>query len=584
MHRPTLSIGRLAPLALGALGVLSSAPAAQTLRSPQATLGAPAGSAAAGAGSASHNGFVECTRRIATFTGEGAGDQFGWVSAAVPDIDGDGVQELLTSAPFRSTTRAGSGRIYLYSGKTGVELFQVNGIRQAENLGISVSAAGDVNNDGVEDIVAGGPGSPTRPGLARVRSGFDGSAIWTASPGSVGDGFGASVTGVGDVDGDDYDDVAVGAPLDSTAAANAGRVYILSGFDMSVLWTIDGEATGDQFGSGMGVLGDVNGDGKAELAVGAMNGGPGNRGKVSVYDLQTRTRLYARQPDTSGANYGQYFVYAVGDVNNDTWPDLYVSDFADSGGRGKAYIYSGPTGALLWKLQGQLGDGFGIGRDAGDVDFDGFDDILLASWTNSTGAVRAGKADVFSGRTGAKLRTITSTTPNETLGFDAHGIGDADGDGHPDFVLTAAGNTASRGIVYLVAGGSQFENFGAGLAGTGGLEPRIAFTGCPELGGAFDLDVDQIIGDAHGCLIIGNVELALPFRGGTMYTNSNLFALGHRADGAPGVAGAGTAHFSFVLPNDSSLSGTSWVTQSAYLDGAAPKNVSMTGALRFRVF
>ena len=130
----------------------------------------------------------------------------------------------------------------------------------------------------------------------------------------------------------------------------------------------------------------------------------------------------------------------------------YVSDYADNGagtGAGAAFVYSGVDGSLLYRIDGSgPGEGLGPGREAGDVNGDGVQDLAIGSYTSSDGAPNAGKVQIFSGVDGSLLRTITSTTANEELGFDAVGVGDTNGDGIPDLLVSAAqGDT-----VYLIAG------------------------------------------------------------------------------------------------------------------------------------
>ena len=98
-------------------------------------------------------------------------------------------------------------------------------------------------------------------------------------------------------------------------------------------------------------------------------------------------------------------------------------------------------------VHGRVRGGVG-GRGAGDVNFDGVNDLSTGSYLNSDGGTNAGKIELFSGRTGRKLRTITSTTPTENLGFDAVGIGDVNRDRRPDLLASAAeGDT-----LYVIAG------------------------------------------------------------------------------------------------------------------------------------
>ena len=141
----------------------------------------------------------------------------------------------------------------------------------------------------------------------------------------------------------------------------------------------------------------------------------------------------------------------MGDLNHDHVPDVYGADYAagDNGANsGYAGVYSGRDGTLLRSWTGAAGDGLGPGRGAGDVNGDHVDDISIGSYTNSDGATAAGKIEIFSGRSGRRLRTITSTTAQENLGFDAVGIGDVNRDHRPDLLASAAeGDT-----LYVIAG------------------------------------------------------------------------------------------------------------------------------------
>ena len=161
------------------------------------------------------------------------------------------------------------------------------------------------------------------------------------------------------------------------------------------------------------------------------------------------TRCRPRPPREQ---FGTFFLAGVGDVNRDRVPDIYGGDYAaaDNGlASGFAGVYSGRDGTLLRSWFGaQPGAGLGPGRGAGDVDRDQRPDIAIGSYQSDEGAPDAGKIELFSGATGAKLRTITSTTAGENLGFDAVGAGDVNRDRQPDLLASAAeGDT-----VYMIAG------------------------------------------------------------------------------------------------------------------------------------
>lgn len=528
--------------------------------------------------------FVECTRLVRTFTGEAAGDQFGWVSAPLDDLDGDGVREVVISAPFHGATSA--GRIYVVSPRTGKELFRADGGGAGRRLGYSARDAGDVNADGFGDVIAGAPFSR---GRVRVYSGNPadgGLLLFQSVRGSSSTTYGTAVAGLGDLDGDGFGDFAVGDSGDDTAGSAAGRFYVLSGGDggQTVLWSVDGEAAGAQLGSALGRLPDVTGDGKDELIVGAQGAGGG--GRAYVYDVVDQVRLHTLVPDPSGVSFGQFFVDSPGDVNANGSADVYVGDFSDTqngAGAGKAYVFDGASGDLIWNLPGaQAGDGFGIGRGMGDVNGDGHADLLLCGYLHSSGAPTAGQAMVFSGKDLSVLQVVTSRTAGEGLGFDAHGIGDVDGDGELDLFLTAATNGAlgaATGRCYVVAGGSPVASIAAGSPGSGGFQPLLGTDDCPKLGRGVAIELSQGLGGAQGVLVLGADQIVARLPGATLVASPDVlvpFTLG----GASGVPGQGNALFQVPMGNDPALLGAALVLQAVAFDPAAPGGLAFSDGLR----
>jgi len=259
----------------------------------------------------------------------------------------------------------------------------------------------------------------------------------------------------GDVDGDGVDDFIVGATAASGAGAGAGRAYVFSGADASVLYTLDPAVSGAAFGSAVGGPGDLNGDGFDDLLIGAPNTGGG--GRVYVVSGATGTPLYTSiAPDATATALGNFWLESPGDLDGDGFPDIFAADILNSaagGASGRAYVYSGATGATIHVLTGeQAGDQYGIGRGTADANGDGVRDIFAAGWLSSEGALRAGKAYLHSGADGTLLRTFTSTSANENLGFDAIGIGDVDADGIPDYVLSGGISSTTPGRVLVVKG------------------------------------------------------------------------------------------------------------------------------------
>jgi len=393
--------------------------------------------------------FVEKTRVIHEIRGEKKSGQFGWIARRVGDVDGDKVADFATSAPTYPIDGTPAGRVYVYSSRSGKLLWQHDG-KANEQLGTGVEAAGDTNRDGVPDVIASGPGT----GYAYVYSGRDGKELLTLGEGDAHGQFGAAASTAGDINGDGYADVLVGAP---GQASGAGRAIVFSGKDGAVLLTLEGEKAGDAFGS------MVNGAaGKPSiLMVGASGAGARGTGRVYAYKGRTPKPAFTMESDETGGAFGAMFLSVVGDVNADGKQDLYVSDWANNAkGRstGRAYVYSGIDGKPLFSLTGEEpGDGFGIGvADAGDVDRDRAGDVIIGAWQHGGGALSGGKVYVYSGRTHKLLRTITCRTPGDTFGFDTTNLGDVDGDGAIDFLITSAWsgvNGFQSGRVFVIAGG-----------------------------------------------------------------------------------------------------------------------------------
>ena len=387
--------------------------------------------------------FAEKARILHEFTGEAKGGQFGWIARRVGDVDGDKVADFTTSAPTFAVEGQPAGRVYTYSSKSGRLLWQQTG-KPGDQLGLGIEGAGDTNKDGVPDVIAGAPGA----GRSYVYSGRDGAVLLTLGTGDAAEMHGRHTMGVGDLNRDGHGDVLVGAP-----GKGAGRAYVYSGKDGATLLVLDGEENGDMFGV------TVGGE-RGLMIVGASGGGPRNAGRVYVYEGLSAKPKFTFDSDESGASFGGMFVSVVGDTNGDRKPDIYVSDWSNNAkgpSTGRGYVFSGADGKPLHVLTGEAaGDGFGVGvADAGDVDRDGRADLVIGAWQHASKAISGGKIYVYSGKDGRLLRTLTGRIPGETLGFDTTNLGDVDGDGAPDYLLTSAWsgiNGFQSGRVFIVSG------------------------------------------------------------------------------------------------------------------------------------
>ena len=401
--------------------------------------------------------FVEPVAIVHEWRGEASNDQFGWIARNIGDVDGDGVNDVVISAPTHGSKESRAGRIYVYSTRTGKHLWHADG-RAGDQLGIGVESAGDTNNDGIPDVVASGPAGS---GVAYVYSGTDGRILHSFSSNNPDELFGSHVSGAGDVNQDGFADILIGAPGKEDENKIAGHVYIYSGKDGALLRTLDGERIGDEYGSTVAGYSDAKGQGY--VVVGAPRAGARHHGRVYVYDRISAKPKFIIEADGSGMALGAMFVSVVGDIDGDGFDDIYASDWSNSAkglSTGRIFVHSGKTGKRVLTLTGEsAGDGFGTSASvAGDVDGDGHADLIVGAWQYGKTAVSGGRVYLYSGNDGRLLQTYTDHIPGDTLGFDAVGVGDVDQDGDVDLLLTAAWsgvNGYHSGRVFVVSSGIQ---------------------------------------------------------------------------------------------------------------------------------
>jgi hypothetical protein len=260
---------------------------------------------------------------------------FGGYLASTPgDFNGDGRSDIAAAAPFHSGS---NGRIYIWSGADASQLALLNG-SVAGNLGDSMAFA-DVNDDGLGDLVVGEPGYAGGAGRVHVLLGPGATPAGYSPVVGQNGGFGSEVASLGDFDGDGIDDFAVGAPSYTASLSAQGKVYVYSGFDGSLLASHTGAAANQSVGLKVSAAGDFNHDGLADVAVRQVGSARG----VLVLpgpDLGGGVSLafYANPTVSYGSNF-----CGAGDTNGDLFDDLVVASPADSSGglsAGKIYIES----------------------------------------------------------------------------------------------------------------------------------------------------------------------------------------------------------------------------------------------------
>lgn len=388
-----------------------------------------------------------------TLSGGSPGDQFGFSTAIAGDINGDGYADILVGAPYADDGATDNGKVYIYYGGPSSKMNSnadiiINGSDSGENMGFSVSPAGDVNGDGFDDIMIGAPnkyqsgipyagaayifyGGPLlseKTGYPNISS-ADADVILKGEESQ--DKFGSAVSWAGDFNGDKYDDVVVGAPSADGEGNSRGRTYIYYGgtsMNSQADVRITGKSDFDWFGSSVAGGGDINNDGYGDVIIGA----PGTD--------------YSSTGDDRGK---AYVIYGGGSVGSDINVGSSIS---------KLTVLSGPIDKAYF--------GTSVGY-AGDVNNDGFGDVVAGGKYLGTDDSFKGRAYLYLG--GSSMNTapdaeFSGEDQTDRFGTAVAGIGDVDGDSYYDILIGAylaegeGSNKPDRGKSYLYLGAPHPDN------------------------------------------------------------------------------------------------------------------------------
>lgn len=434
--------------------------------------------------------------------GTGPGDHYGVALAAIADVDGDGSGDLLVG--MYHPTIAAPEYVHLRSGRTGA-ILRTFSIAPTGSLGFgyAVDAIGDADGDGLQDVAIGMNSAP-QIGHTWIFSASTGGLIREfTQPAPIGGFFALAVSAVGDVDGDGKDDVAVGEPA-IQLLGGAQRVHLLLPATGASWAAIPGEALDDGTGFSISGAGDVDADGFPDVLVGAswsdVNGT--DSGRARIHSGATGALLRAFSGQNPGDRLG-VSVAGVGDFDGDGIDDVAVAaPFADGGGTdaGAVLVYSSATGATLQSTFGAPGSLYGGALERGaDFDGDGRGDLLVGAPFDSTGGAKSGSLEVRSSATGALLLAVHGQAAGDVLGLAVASLDDVNGDGSPDLaagvpewefdVLPFAPKPGSAVIVSSRCGSAA----AVGPACAGGLPtaPSLAAAGCFTPGGSVVLTVQH---------------------------------------------------------------------------------------------
>ncbi|MCA9771052.1 MAG: FG-GAP repeat protein [Myxococcales bacterium] len=383
--------------------------------------------------------------------GEVSNDWYGWSMAGLGDVDGDGYADFAVGAHRHAGPGgAASGRVSVYSGRGARRLYALDGEGAGDFFGYAIERAPDADGDGREDLVVG--------------------AYQHTGPGGL----------------------------------QAGRVYLYSGANGSLLHVFDGEQPAAQLGRGVGGVPDVDGDGRGDVVAGAYNheGSAGEGSGVTyVYSGATGAVLHRIEGEAAGDNFG-FSVAGVPDADGDGRGDFVTTALLHAGpggpGSGRAYLYSGRTGALLHHFDGEA-QSDNLGRcvsNAGDVNGDQRGDYVVgADKSDGAGGFNSGRAYVISGASGALLHRFDGEGINDAFGDWVGGGGDFDGDGLDDLIVGAFLHDGAPGFdsgkVYIFSGAT-----GALMEAIDGQAIGDRFAYAAEFG-------DDVDADGHADLLVG---------------------------------------------------------------------------------
>ncbi|MFK7899060.1 MAG: FG-GAP-like repeat-containing protein, partial [Myxococcota bacterium] len=527
--------------------------------------------------------------------------------ASAGDVNGDGYADVIVGFEYSDD---GAGKVLIVHGSASgigsktptnadalLETFNFEG-----KFGNSVASAGDVNGDGYADVLIGQRdyfdgannagrawvlrGSPAGiPPLPEFGLPFVSSRIVLGQGGAR---LGFSVASAGDVNGDGYDDILGGAPFFDGPQSDEGQAFLFLGgaegmSDGSPL-TADTQIESNQalgtLGNSVSTAGDINGDGYSDIIVGARDYDAGENGEgAALIFLGSAAGVGSGGPssvhallegDQDSARFG-YSVASAGDVNGDGYSDVVVgSDYYDNGesNEGAAFLFLGSAGGIAdgnpstahAQFESNQVDAFlGVSvASAGDVNGDGYSDVIVGSSAFEDGELNEGAAFVFLGSAGGMTdgnpntahAQFESNQSNASIGFSVASAGDVNGDGYSDVIVGAPlydDGESDEGVAFVFLG--SVGGLADGTPGTANAQFESNQT-VSRLGFSV-ASAGDVNGDGYSDVIVGspNYDSGQSGQGSAFLF---LGSVGGMADGTPS-----TAHAQFEANQTSSLLGFS---------------------------
>ena len=464
--------------------------------------------------------------------GIGASDNSGYSVSSAGDINNDGYDDIIIGAYLADPNGGSSGESYVVFGKAsgtysaslelsslnGTNGFVINGIDANDYSGRSVSSAGDINNDGYDDIIIGarhadpngddagesyvvfGKASGTYSASLELSS-LNGTNGFVINGIDENDYSGRSVSSAGDINNDGYDDIIIGANEADPNGGSSGESYVVFGkasgtysasLELSSLngtngFVINGIDENDYSGRSVSSAGDINNDGYDDIIIGAY---PADRHWGESYVVFGKASgTYSASLELSSLNgtngfvingidandYSGYSVSSAGDINNDGYDDIIIgARFADPNGDdagesyvvfGKAsgtysaslepYFLNGTNGFVINGIDGYDNSGYSV-SSAGDINNDGYDDIIIgARYADPNGALGSGESYVVFGKaSGTYSASLELSSLNGTNGFVINGIDANDYSGNS---VSSAGDINNDGYDDIIIGANEAD-------------------------------------------------------------------------------------------------------------------------------